>query len=311
MADVMKGAAWADAEIEKKPQLRGPLEYREAVEKLWDAGLPPGDKTGWPSVDKHYTVAPGQLSVITGWPSSGKSEWLDALMMNLYRQSWKFAVFSAENMPVETHLAKLLEKLSGAPFGTGAHPRIERDSIGESLDEMNQAFMFISPRADLVSLPSIVACAEKWLLADDGRKPGIVIDPWNELDHWRDRTYSETEYISQSLSFLRNWARANQVHAWIVAHPAKQRRDDAGNLPVPTPDMISGSQNWWNKADCAITIHRDLKDLDSRVVDIYVQKIRFKHVGYPGRVILTYDRVTGRYSEPRQTALYAVAKDGE
>ena len=311
MADSKKGAAWADAEIEKKPQIRNALEYREELERLWVAGLPSGDKTGWPSVDKHYTIVPGQLSIVTGWPSSGKSEWLDALMINLYRQSWKFAVFSAENMPVETHLAKLLEKLSLKPFGTGPHERISQGDIGEYLDEMSSAFRFISPRNDLISLPQIAAAAEKWLVADDGRHGGIIIDPWNELDHWRDRTFSETEYIGQSLSFIRNWARANKIHVWIVAHPAKQRRDDSGKLPVPTPDMISGSQHFWNKADCAVAVYRDLSDLGSRRVDIYVQKIRFKHVGYPGMISLAYDRVTGTYSEPKQAQLYAVAKDGE
>jgi twinkle protein len=84
------------------------------------------------------------------------------------------------------------------------------------------------------------------------------------------------------------------VHVWIVAHPQKMKRED-GKLPVPTPDMISGSQHWWNKADCAITVWRDLANFDSREVDVYVQKCRFKHIGRSGFVTLTYDRVTGRY----------------
>lgn len=310
MADYKKGEAWADEEIAKKPQIRGAIEYLDAVEKLWIAGLPPGDKTGWPSVDKHYTVCPGQLSIVTGWPGAGKSEWLDALMVNLTRQAWKFAIFSAENMPVEVHIAKLMEKLAGKPFGAGVHERIAQDDIGEWCDDLTNSLRFISPRADSISLKHVVDAAEKWLLLEDGRKSGLIVDPWNELDHWRDRSFSETEYISQQLSFIRNWARANSVHVWIVAHPQKVPRE-GGKLPTPRPDMISGSQHWWNKADCAVCVWRDPEHPEARTVDIIVQKIRFKHIGSPGTVTLDYDRVTGRYSEQRQAALYALAKGGE
>ncbi len=65
--------------------------------------------------------------------------------------------------------------------------------------------------------------------------------------------------------------------------------------------MISGSQHWWNKADCAITVWRDMENLDRAEVDVHIQKIRFKHIGKPGLVSLTYDRITGRYSEPEPT----------
>jgi twinkle protein len=105
---------------------------------------------------------------------------------------------------------------------------------------------------------------------------GVIIDPWNEIEHTRGGM-SETDYISKSLSTVRNWARLNNVHVWIVAHPAKQRREE-GKLPVPRPDMISGSVHWWNKADNAIAVARDY-DSEEDLVDIYIQKVRFKHVG--------------------------------
>jgi twinkle protein len=103
--------------------------------------------------------------------------------------------------------------------------------------------------------------------------------------------------VSKTLSLVRNWARKNAVHVWIVAHPQKMRREE-GKLPIPKPDMISGSQHWWNKADAAITVFRDFEKLDSQDVDIHIQKIRFKHIGRPGLVTLKYDRISGRYHEP-------------
>ena len=119
MADPKKGAAWADAEIAKKPKALGPKSFGREVRELWEKGLPPGFKTGWPSVDKHYTVAPGQFTVITGWPGAGKSEWLDALLVNLSRQGWKVALFSPENAPTQMHISKLMEKIAASHSGPG------------------------------------------------------------------------------------------------------------------------------------------------------------------------------------------------
>ena len=216
------------------------------------------------------------MSIVTGWPSAGKSEWLDALTINLARQNWKFAVCSFENQPGEIHLSKLLEKVVGRPFGHGPTERIRKDELPEYLDELAQSYRFITPKSEGTSLERVIDTASSWLLTDDGKRRGLIVDPYNELEHWRPHGLSETEYVSQQLSLARNWGRANEVHVWIVAHPAKVPRDD-GKLPRPTPDMISGSQHWWNKADCAITVWRDLTNLGSIETDIIVQKIRFKH----------------------------------
>lgn len=291
------GADFLDAEAEKRPDVKSALDYAEEVHKLWVDGLPAGDKTGWPSLDKHYTVAPGQLTIITGWPGSGKSEWTDALMVNLSRQNWKFAICSFENLPVQIHIAKLMEKIAGKPFGSGPRERIPQDHLNEHLDALSESFRFITQRKEGISLERIVESAEGYLNEEGDKRRGLIIDPWNEIEHWRPQGISETEYVSQQLSFIRNWARAHSVHVWIVAHPAKQPRDAKGLLVQPRPDMIAGSQHWWNKADCALTVWRDPEHPEMKTVDIIVQKVRFKHIGKPGTVSLEYDRITGRYSE--------------
>lgn len=312
MANAERGAAMLDEAAARKPRVFGPALKVDALRALWEKGLPPGDRTGWPSIDKHYTVAPGQFTVLTGWPGSGKSEWLDALLVNLSRQGWKFAIFSPENMPLELHISKLMEKLAGKPFGAGPTPRLTLDELDEYNDELEQAFRFVETGTDALTASEVIAAVEPALKGFGAEcKRGLVIDPWNELEHWRPGGMSETEYVSHTLSTVRNWARKNSVHVWIVAHPQKMRRED-GKLPVPRPDMISGSSHWWNKSDCALTVWRDLENPDSRSVDIYIQKVRFKHIGRPGLVNLDYDRVTGRYREPAMALRdYRQAKDGE
>ena len=287
------------------------LGYRSHVERLWDEGMPSGDSTGWPSLDRYYTVVPGQLTVETGWPGSGKSEFLDALLINLARRGWRFAIFSPENSPAELHVTKFVEKFLGKPFGAGPTTRATKDEAIEAMVEIEDWFRFLQPAADTervsFGVDDILKAAEASFRIDGiwrskEAKLGLIIDPWNEIEHARPREWSETEYISQTLARIRAWARANRVHVWIVAHPQKLPRDrDSGKLPIPRPDSISGSQHWWNKADNAITVWRALDDPKNQAVQIHVQKVRFKHVGRVGVVELNYDRTTGRYHEVLRT----------
>lgn len=282
-----------EPEAKKGPRLLSPILYSSELHALWQNGFPAGDRPGWPDVDKLYTVMPGQVTVITGWPGSGKSEFQDAVLVNLAKQGWKHAIFSFENQPVSYHLTKLQEKMLGKRFGPGPSARIAEDEIDETLFEIDKSFSFTETTSGSFSLADCLESAAPWLNQFPDNKRSIVIDPWNELEHWRNGNQSETEYVSQQLSMLRNWARTHRVHAFVIAHPAKQQRID-GKLPVPTLDMISGSQHWWNKCDCGIVVHRDQTGNDD-VTEIHVKKIRFKHIGRVGMAKLSYSRSDGRY----------------
>jgi twinkle protein len=285
---------------------RQPSTYRDRLHKLWKEGLPPGSSTGWRAVDKHYTVAPGRMTILTGWPGSGKSEWLDALLLNLAKAGWRHCIFSPENQPCELHVSKFLEKYSHKPFGAGLTERMSVDEMDEAITEIEEWFRFIGPSFSTerlsFTIDEVLKAAEcdfrlRGLWSKRENNLGLVIDPWNEIEHLRPAALSETEYVSQTLSMIRAWARANAVHVWVVAHPQKLKRDDQGVLPVPRPDAISGSQHWWNKADACITVWRELGEGRKDETDIHVWKIRFKHIGIPGKVTLRYDRVTGLYAE--------------
>ena len=269
------------------------------VKALWESGgLRKGSFPGWPSLGKHYSIGMAQWTVITGTPGSGKSEFMDALMVNLAkRETWKFCIYSPENHPVSTHIAKLLEKYLRKPFNPGPTERMDAEQVADALEWMAGKFHFIDPKE-----PSLAAVLDDanvhagW----PGVKLGVVIDPWNQIEHNR-LGLSETDYISYCLSMVTQWARARECHVWIVAHPQKMLRGKDGKYPVPTLYDISGSAHWFNKADNGICVWRDrtLEYDDPRAseVDIHIQKIRFKHIGYEGMVTLQYNRITGEYLE--------------
>ena len=251
-----------------------------------------GLSTGWASVDDYYTVEPGQLTVVTGVPSSGKSEWLDALMLNLATEhAWSFAVCSPENAPVELHIEKLLEKVEGKPIRVGPTERMSPKEVLRGLAFLQAHMRLIVPE-EALTIHGVLDRAS--VLVRRVGIQGLIVDPFNEFDHTRDRGQTETEYIGQVLGAMKRWARKWGVHVWLVAHPQKLFRREDGSYPIPTPYDINGSANFRNKADNCITVWRDEAILGSPV-QIHVQKVRHKHIGKVGMAELQWDGRTGRY----------------
>jgi twinkle protein len=275
----------------------------QAIDDLYENGLKCGEKTGWLNVDEFYTVKTGLLTIVTGIPSHGKSEVVDALMVNLAENiGWNFAIFSPENQPLQRHMAKLIQKRCRKPFAKGASERITRKELAEAKAWIQDHFQFILPPEDELNIDGILTKA-KIAVTRYGIK-GMVIDPWNELDHSRPNGMREDEHISDCLSKVRRFTRKYDVHIWIVAHPTKLQKvelvtasgDRELGYPVPTLYDISGGAHWYNKADNGLTVYRDVKD-ESSAVQLHIQKIRFREDGKPGLAELNYDPMSGRYTE--------------
>jgi twinkle protein len=271
---------------------------RDALLRLYEEGRPRAVSTGWRTVDALYTVRPGELTVVTGIPSSGKSNWLDCLCVNLARHhAWRVALFSPENLPLEHHMAAMAEKYLGVPFHVGPTPRMTEAERDAALAWVAEHFTWILPASeDEWTIERLLTIAGQLCFRFGIR--GLVIDPWNELEANRPAAMTETEYVSHVLKRVRVFARERRVHVWIVVHPAKLYRDKAGNYPVPTLYDCSGSANWRNKADNGLCLWRDLTGNDRDAVQIHVQKIRFRHVGRRGMCTLTYDPVCAIYRDP-------------
>jgi twinkle protein len=276
--------------------------YSEKIDVLWEKGNAKGMSTGYEEVDELYSVVPGQITIVTGIPSSGKSEFVDQIMVNLALKSdIKFAVCSFENPP-EAHIVKMIEKRVGKPFFTGRTERMTVEERNDALKWVNRHFTFIDTSdGEPSTIDSILDRASSAVMRLGIR--GLVIDPYNFID--RDHKNSETDYISGMLTKVRNWARANEAHVWFVAHPAKMLRMD-GKVPVPGGYDISGSAAWFAKADFGMTVDRQ-----KGPPEIHIWKCRFKWAGKMGNTILNYHPASGRYYSPKDEIPDDFASIGE
>jgi twinkle protein len=288
---------WSCVEASKQVPVEGLFtveDFSAEIDSLYTDGLKGGTSTGWLTVDTCYTVSAGEVTVVTGIPSHGKSAWLTALIINLASEyRWKFAVFSPENQPMQRFISSIAANFLDKPFREGFTTRMTKGELGKALDWIDEHFVFILPPDDCLTIEHILS-KTRVAVTRYGVK-GLIIDPWNEVDHSRPSRQAETEYISDCLTKIRRFARKYQVHIWIVAHPTKLYKDNNGKYPVPTPYDISGSAHFRNKADNCITVWRDLMN-EEREVELHIQKVRFREVGKVGLVKLCFDVVTGRYS---------------
>ena len=268
-------------------------QHADEVEEYYaNGGASRGLSTGWGKVDDMLRLRTQCLYILTGMPSSGKSEWLDQLVLNTTRlHGWKWAMFSPENYPPVLHFQKLAEKLVGKPmFARWSVPPMAPDDVDRALAYLAEHIDILTFDDRGTTLDSLLSRL-KVCVRRHGVK-GFVLDPYNELEHQRPSALSETEYIGQFLSKVRNFGRLFDVAMFVVAHPTKPYKRDDGSYPCPTPYDISGSANWRNKADVALAVHRDIRELGS-FVEIHVQKVRDKNQGRTGRIDLHWQAAMG------------------
>ena len=268
--------------------LSDPAIYFDRLNDLFSKGTGKGFSTGYASVDSVYTVAPSQLTVVTGYPSSGKSNFIDQVMVNLGRNDdWKFAICSFENQP-EIHISRLMELYTKKRFFEG------RDRMGEAEKEeafkwVQEHFLFIDTNGEEPSTLDSILDRARIAVKRMGVR-GLVIDPYNYIELDKQNT-TETEAISNMLTKVQKFIKAHDIHCWFIAHPSKINRS---GVEQPRPDgmSISGSMAWWAKTDCGITVHRQ-----ENCVEIAVWKCRFRWCGTQGETTLLYNKTSGSYSE--------------
>ena len=279
-------------------------EYKSQLLDLYYGKEEQALTTGYQNLDGIYKLMTGTFTVITGIPNHGKSNFLDQVLINATKiHKWKFAIFSPEHS-TPRHIARLTEKYTEKPFHDGVTNRMSRDEVEESLNHINEHFVFLESREER---PTIQWVLEKARVAciRNGIK-GIVIDPYNELDVTERGGKREDEYIRDIISKCKRFARTHNICVWVVAHPAKLQRQGDGSYPVPSMYDISGAAHWNNMADIGLVIHRNFED---NTTSVHAKKVREQGLyGEIGEALFTFDIETRVY-KPKESMDYYVGKD--
>ena len=277
-----------DAIEPKLPGVFTLADFQDNLDKLFVEGLKPGLKIGHRNLDELITWETKRLAIITGIPSSGKSEFIDEICVRLnIMHDWKVGYFSPENFPTELLISKLASKITGKRFdsGKGGMDHSEYSSVKKYI---NSNFFFTNPDEEY-TLDNVLSKAKILV-----RKYGIkifIIDPYNNLDE-EPAGKNESDEVRLKLKKMQQFCRKNDILFILMAHPRKMNKDKDGRLEVPTMYDINGSSHFYNMADYGLTVHRRYEE---ETVEVHVQKVKFKHLGHNGLATFKYNIPNGRY----------------
>ena len=275
-------------------------DFMQSMMDIYDHGFQDGAVTNiFPRFDNHFTWHSGQLTVVTGVPSFGKSNFIDHLYLALAENAgWKTAVFSPENPSPEIWLMRLCEIYTKQPFEDGNYNRMSKETLKKAMDWIAKNIFLILPDSETFALDDVLATARLLL-----RRFGInmlVIDPWNNLEMQMQRGETENLYVGRMLAKMRMFASKTGIHIVLIAHPRKMNNlDSFGNFEIPTPYSISGSSNFYNIPHNIMIVHRDFEPDGKSLARIMIAKVKNKYIGKVNKqgIPFQYDIATQSYSE--------------
>lgn len=254
-------------------------------------------EVGFDELDKIYKVVLGATSYIGGQPSHGKTEWLFEMLIRLsLKHGWKHLIFSPESGTAEKIYLELICKYTSKVYREGAFNRVtELDAINSAA--FIHSHFIVRDMTDKTPTPSEFLEEIKQIVTEEDIKT-VSIDPWNEMFHPYEGR--QDTYLEVALSNIRKFARSNQVHCFVVAHPRTLQKNKEGKYEAPTAYELSGGATWYAKADSILCVFRPFEFSDimheRTYVDIIIQKAKPKEVGQKGIFHADYNWHTGRYS---------------
>ena len=233
-------------------------------------GFKPGFQVGLENFDKIFSTYTSQFITVTGIPSSGKSDFVDQMVVG-YNQNygWKTAFASPENQPTYLHAHKLMRKVwqdmpTASDIGT--------DSWNRVADHVNDNFYFID--MDRYTLDHVLKKGAE-LVKRKGIKC-LVIDPFNKVRDTNCKTEDVNRYTMEYLTKIETFAKKYDVLVFVVAHPTKMYKDKDGKIEEPTMYSIKGGGEWYDASYHGILVHRDY---EAKTVKAKVLKVKFQNLG--------------------------------
>lgn len=264
------------------------------VLEYYENGYPKGSDTKIPDFD--LLLSPGELTMVTGIPGSGKDEFVNFITTSLAKfHDWSWAYWGMEETPQIT-TTKLAEKFVGKSFSFRKNPvhRMNQREFDYGVGMVDKYYHFVNPNRVDITVTGIISKAKE--LVERFGINGMVISPWNCLEHKLTPGLTETLYVSEKLTELITFLGSYGVHCLLLAHPRKcEKNRQTGKYNIPTLYDINGSANFFNKTHNGLCVYRDF---ETNQVDIYRQKIKNWWNGTIGYSTYHFDVNTRQYLPP-------------
>ena len=290
LSDVIKNASAVP--IENVLTLK---DVDDELQEFIEQGFKPGYQVGLDNFDSIFSTYTGQFITVTGVPSSGKSDFVDRMVVGYQlKYGWKTAFASPENKPTFLHAHKLMRKIGD---WMPTKEDINTNKWEEVSNIINDNFFFIeNERYDLDSVLSKGA----QLVKRKGIKC-LVIDPYNKVKMNGAAAMSIPDATMEYLTRIEAFAKKYDVLVIVVAHPTKMYKKDDGTLDEPNMYNIKGGGEWYDASYHGLLVHRNY---EKKTVKVKVLKVKFQNLGEnQAEAHFKWDHISGNYVPIEETVI--------
>lgn len=219
-------------------------------------------RTGFNELDKRIGgLYMSEITILSGSNSSGKSSWLNTLLLNVIQQGYRIALWSGELRAdiLKTWIQMVAagaRNLRQSQFDEGRY--YVPNEIGERIDKWMDGKFFLYNNGYGTKAEQILHDMQELLKAD---VKVFVLDNLMSLDvdlFNGDRNNKHKELILK----IKDFAMTEKVHIILVAHPRKV-------MTFLRKNDISGTSDITNAADNVFIMHRTNEDFLHAITEFY------------------------------------------
>ena len=243
-------------------------------------------KTGFTELDKRIGgLYMSEVTVLSGSNSSGKSSWLNTLILNIIQQKTKVALWSGE---IRADILKAWIQMAAAGAKNLRRSQFDEgryyvpDHIGQQIDQWLDGKFFLYNNGYGNKAEQMLNDMDVLLTA--GVKV-FVLDNMMSLDidlFDGDKNSRQKELILK----IKDFAMRNQVHIILVAHPRK-------TMTFLRKTDISGTGDIINAVDNCMIMHRVNKDFLYAISEFYDQRMAGIYQNYGNVLAVEKNRLYG------------------
>ena len=241
----------------------------------------------------------GEVTILSGLNGSGKSSWLNSVMLNVMNRGYKVACFSGELTDFN-----VMKWLSQAAAGKNHVHKIEDSDYAYEVDDKvyEKICDWLSDKFYLFNNNYGNKFEQILSDLDEVTKQGVHLVVIDNLMSVQinglvgDRNEKQKQFILELVEF----AKKNNVHVVVVCHPRKE----SGTQTLLRKESIAGSSDLSNAVQNVAIVHRCGEDFCKRASEFFGKDKAEKYMEYSNVVEICKNRsygvvdyLTGMYYE--------------
>ena len=188
-------------------------------------GIQLSPTTRFKEMDDYFRWKKGELNLFVGYGNHGKTFFaLQLMLTKSIWDGWRWAVFSPENYPANDFYDDLVEMYAGKWLNN-----MTFEEYTEACHFISEHIFYVYPE-DSHDANSINERFRHLVLKKG--VDGVMIDPFNQLDHIQKPYQREDQYLSEIFKDLKRFALLNNVCYNIIAHPKNPTYAQDKSLPI-------------------------------------------------------------------------------